>query len=61
MKELTPLQRTLRNHMDAVEIIGDRQHNQPVQLADWLSVLMYDYGVAEVVSAATELAHEAAV
>jgi hypothetical protein len=53
---LTPRQAALKINMDAVEIITDRTHGKPVELADWLAVLMHDYGADAVVDEANAVA-----
>lgn len=55
MIHLTPLQATLRLHMDMVELITDCKHPKPVELADWLAVLMHDYGADAVADEAKEV------
>jgi hypothetical protein len=56
--QLTEKEQTLRNHMDAAEIITERKHNQPVELADFLRVLAAEYGADVVVDAANEVADQ---
>jgi hypothetical protein len=54
--QLTEKEQTLRNHMDAAEIITERKHNKPVELADFLRVLAAEYGAEAVVITAQEVA-----
>jgi hypothetical protein len=42
--------------MDAAEIITERKHNKPVELADFLRVLAAEYGADVVVDVANEVA-----
>jgi hypothetical protein len=56
--QLTEKEQTLRNHMDAAEIITERKHNKPVELADFLRVLAAEYGAEVVVDVANEVANQ---
>jgi hypothetical protein len=53
--QLTEKEQTLRNHMDAAEIITERAHMQPVELANFLRVLAAEYGPEVVVVTAEEV------
>ena len=55
MIQLTEKEQTLRNHMDAAEIITERAHMQPVELANFLRVLAAEYGPEVVVVTAEEV------
>ena len=58
MIQLTEKEQTLRNHMDAAEIITERAHGKPVELANLLRVLAAEYGADVVVDAANEVADQ---
>jgi hypothetical protein len=56
--QLTEKEQTLRRHMKGAEIVTERKHNRPVELANFLRVLAAEYGADVVVDVANEVADQ---